>query len=911
MRKKMLSAILAAAVVVTAVPISRIAVMAEENRGKDEFATEITDEFESETDFIIDEQIANGFYDEEAQEMDQDGFGSSDAIEFMMENAEPTPPAENPGLVIVRAADGTQTSYSTLAEAVAAAPVNIGKDGEVTQILVTGTVEISDTVLIDQNKNISIAAAADGTTIKRAAGFLGDMFKVKDESTSFQFGTGKDGENVLNLTVTGALDQGDATGSIISVEGGYFGMSDGVTLTGNRTSAPGAAICNAGGSIGLAGGTITGNQSEGIVNEAAEITGGAIYSLGEIRVSGTVIVKDNRDDGIDDNSIVLGGDSAYIVAIGELAETANLQVRRSDAAAGKIIVKVGTDDKGTALTTMENILAHVHYLDTTEYTINSQTGMLEKIFSTMMLTADSLSWSNAYEHTVDLTFHTNDAGVGGRYYVTWVEKSDSTPGFETVKSNYKSSGNIASSASVQLTDVAYDTAIKVVVYAEDSKGLEAVAPLVLTLKAKASTPTETPVTTTPTPTTRATINPSVSESKVTGLEEPLAFYPKQMYDFTVIGAGTDNTNPIKGDTKWIPYGWSMEKNNIDGGYQKSWSIGNVNGIEHEETFTMYIFFQKFIYNGSEWDATFIRDSLPTTFKSKEIQLIASPIPTPAVNPTSTPAPTTTTPIPVYTPSVSQSTVKGLEEPLTFTSGKTYQFIVTGVGTQNTNPVNGDWQWRPLYWSLNANPTASQRQTIGRIGNNNGITKSGTYDMYIFFQKYLYDGVRKMWLPSDDIQSMKYQFSVKAVSLIPSSLTLKKGKTSTLKPASSWKNVKYSTSNKKIVTVNKKGKVKGISAGTAKITVKSGSKRAVCTITVPGTTAIKNIKSSINVKKGKSTTLKPKLSYAGSPDTVTYKSSNKKIAIVSKYGKITGKKKGTATITIKSGKITKKCKVKVK
>ena len=84
----------------------------------------------------------------------------------------------------------------------------------------------------------------------------------------------------------------------------------------------------------------------------------------------------------------------------------------------------------------------------------------------MTLTADSISWNKAYEHTVDLTFHTNDAGVGGRYYVTWVKKSDSTPGFEAVKSNYKSSGDIASSASVQLTDVAYDTAIKVVVYAE-------------------------------------------------------------------------------------------------------------------------------------------------------------------------------------------------------------------------------------------------------------------------------------------------------------------------------------------------------------------------------------------------------------------------------------------------------------
>lgn len=566
-----------------------------------------------------------------------DGFNSGDTAELTLEEEESaTPTPETTGQIILKAADGTQTSYSTLAEAIAAAPVNIGKDGEVTQILVTGTVEISETVVIDQNKNISIAAAADGTTIKRAAGFLGDMFKVKDESTSFQFGTGKDGETVLNLTVTGALDQGDATGSIISVEGGYFGMSDGVTLTGNRTSAPGAAICNAGGSIGLAGGTITGNQSEGIVNEAAEITGGAIYSLGEIRVSGAVIVKDNKDDGLNDNSIVLGGDNACIAAIGQLAETADLQVRRSDAAAGKIIVKVGTDATGTALTTMENILAHVHYLDTTEYTINSQTGALESVtapVSTMTLTADSISWNKAYEHTVDLTFHTNDAGVGGRYYVTWVKKSDSTPGFEAVKSNYKSSGDIASSASVQLTDVAYDTAIKVVVYAEDSKGLEAVAPLVLTLKAKASTPTETPVTTTPTPTTRATINPSVSESKVTGLEKALEFYPKQMYNFTVTGAGTDNTNPVKGDTKWIPYGWSMSAKNIDTGYQKSWSIGNVNGIKQAKTFRMYIFFQKYIYNGSEWEATGVKEALPTEFKSKAIDFTVTPSGT--ITPTAT------------------------------------------------------------------------------------------------------------------------------------------------------------------------------------------------------------------------------------------------------------------------------------
>ena len=158
--------------------------------------------------------------------------------------------------------------------------------------------------------------------------------------------------------------------------------------------------------------------------------------------------------------------------------------------------------------------------------------------------------------------------------------------------------------------------------------------------------------------------------------------------------------------------------------------------------------------------------------------------------------------------------------------------------------------------------------------------------------------------------------VKSIKLNKTSATLKKGKSLTLKatisPSSANnKAVTWSSSNKKVATVDKKGKVKAVAAGTVKITVKSGSQKAVYTIVVPGTTAIKGVKSSVSVKKGKSYTLKPKLSYTESPDKVTYKSSNKKIATVSKKGVIKGKKKGTATITIKSGKVTKKCKVKVK
>ena len=47
------------------------------------------------------------------------------------------------------------------------------------------------------------------------------------------------------------------------------------------------------------------------------------------------------------------------------------------------------------------------------------------------------------------------------------------------------------------------------------------------------------------------------------------------------------------------------------------------------------------------------------------------------------------------------------------------------------------------------------------------------------------------------------------------------------------------------------------------------------------------------------------------EKITYKSSKNSVATVSAGGVITGKKKGSAVITITSGKITKKCKVTVK
>ena len=55
----------------------------------------------------------------------------------------------------------------------------------------------------------------------------------------------------------------------------------------------------------------------------------------------------------------------------------------------------------------------------------------------------------------------------------------------------------------------------------------------------------------------------------------------------------------------------------------------------------------------------------------------------------------------------------------------------------------------------------------------------------------------------------------------------------------------------------------------------------------------------------------KLKVTGTKKKVVWKSSNKKVATVSSTGKVTGKKKGTATITAKVGGKSYKCKVTVK
>ena len=78
-------------------------------------------------------------------------------------------------------------------------------------------------------------------------------------------------------------------------------------------------------------------------------------------------------------------------------------------------------------------------------------------------------------------------------------------------------------------------------------------------------------------------------------------------------------------------------------------------------------------------------------------------------------------------------------------------------------------------------------------------------------------------------------TTKKIKLNRKKLTLKKGKTFKLKvtltPKDSKDKIVYRTSNRKIATVSKTGKIKAKKKGKVKITVISGKKKAVCTVKV--------------------------------------------------------------------------------
>lgn len=157
-----------------------------------------------------------------------------------------------------------------------------------------------------------------------------------------------------------------------------------------------------------------------------------------------------------------------------------------------------------------------------------------------------------------------------------------------------------------------------------------------------------------------------------------------------------------------------------------------------------------------------------------------------------------------------------------------------------------------------------------------------------------------------------------VAVAKKTVYLAKGKSTTLAtivtPLDSTDKVTFTSSNKKVATVNAKGKVTAKKKGTATITVKAGKKSVKVKVKVASSaTKVKTLsfaKKTITVNTGKVQFLSYKVKPSTATAALTWKTSNKKVVTVSN-GKITAKKAGTAKITVSSGKVKATITVKVK
>ena len=161
----------------------------------------------------------------------------------------------------------------------------------------------------------------------------------------------------------------------------------------------------------------------------------------------------------------------------------------------------------------------------------------------------------------------------------------------------------------------------------------------------------------------------------------------------------------------------------------------------------------------------------------------------------------------------------------------------------------------------------------------------------------------LFTPASEVQAA----TKKKVALNKTKLTLYVGEAYQLKLSNTKAaKVKWSTSNKKIVTVDKKGKVTAKKKGSAKVTAKVGKKSYTCKVTIKVKPKLNKTK--LTLITGEKYQLKLSNVKASS---VKWLTSNKKIVTVDKKGKVTAKKKGSATITVKAEGKSYKCKITVK
>ena len=631
--------------------------------------------------------------------------------------AEPqnTEPAEEPVATEEAQEDaGTETEedsgitigeqkFATLKDAVAYAKKNPASDNQAVVINVNKAQEISETITVDESCKVNIVATDAEVKLTRAAGFTGNMFAVTGENAVLQLNKVDEGTTAQALTVDGTTESTEGVKTLVSVSGsGTFEMYSGVTLSGNKTSDDeGGAITNKGGLLLLAGGTITGNTG----------SKGGVYSDASVGVQGDIQITENKGEKDATANLYLEGSDPTMVVMGTVAESAKLNFSLAtvpEAGKSVTVAKIGKDGEtelvdATQFATAVKLMAYDAASDEFEAVALSSDGKTAVLKKKEASTPDDPKKAGTGEvgvpkydsSTKKVTF--NIKGTEDfTYYVAPFPIGESE---KTVLSKFdkkKATNKAKKDTKTSVTYDNYDKTTDLWVYFQWPDGSVSCEKEVLFL------PTISGVTWT---------DHNTVQFKLAA-NHPFHYY------YTVTKSSTTSAEAK------AAYDASKAKTKVSANEKKQLTVSK---IPDGSDFQIWVYFKMN-------DGTMKYSKIPISTDKR-------------------PGKSTDTRDP-YPHTINDCKVSGLENALKFYPGVFYEFSVTGAGTEITNPVTGDEKYEPLYWSTSKTPTDAQKNKSWKIGSAKGITDASTYNMYIFFQKYRYNGSE--WI-AGDIEYKTVQF----------------------------------------------------------------------------------------------------------------------------------------------------------